>query len=329
MQAIVFANRCGKELSPLNEFYCPAMLPILGKPVLEHCMDELKLNKVKEVFLVISSSQKAIKDYFQQGLRWSLTIHYIICENSDTPNKIKEKLAPTLKLPYYVARGDIVRGTYDWNLPNERESTAYVNLLNKPLGLIKVNDKSCSIDCIDWPLKKPEKIDVVQINCPLKNYLIHTLSSYHQLVLTEANHPQTFIASGIEQSLNLITGKRSLIQSNSLSNGKTYIGDHSYVDKSAKLYGQTSIGHECIVDRGVKVSNSIILDDTYIGAEVEIKNAIVCQNKIIRIDLATCLTVSSTYTISKNKANKESNLSIFNLYNIALRVLRSSRLSCS
>ncbi|WP_027710411.1 sugar phosphate nucleotidyltransferase [Zooshikella ganghwensis] len=324
MQAIVFANRCGKELYPLNEFYCPAMLPILGKPVLEHCIEELKVNNITEIFLVTKNIQNVIKNYFKCGIRWGLIIHYITCDESDSLNSIKQQLSSKLKLPFLAARGDILRGTYDWSLSNEDKSTAYVNMLNKPLGLMKVYDKISSIDCIKWPLKNPEDFNKAQINCPFKNYDLKSISAYHQLSLNEITDMRSLIPSGIEQSFNLIKGKRSIIQKDSIVTGKTYVGDHSYVDCDTLLHGQNSIGHECFVDKSVQISNCIILDDTFIGAGIKIKNSIVCQNKIIYIDSPKPIKISTPYFVSKNKPE---NISFFKIKNIFSKLLKSSALS--
>ncbi len=36
MQAIVFANRNGNELAPLDQQYCPALLPLANKALVEY-----------------------------------------------------------------------------------------------------------------------------------------------------------------------------------------------------------------------------------------------------------------------------------------------------
>ncbi|MGI0116031.1 sugar phosphate nucleotidyltransferase [Zooshikella sp. RANM57] len=322
MQAIVFANRHGNELNPLNEYSSPAMLPVLGKPVLEHCLEELNLNNVKEVFLVINSNQEIIKNHFQSGLRWSLNINYIEQHINDSPDKIKDELSEVLNFPFIVARGDIVRGTHEWNLSNEVVSTAYTNLNNKFLGLIKVYSKDCSIDCIGWPLTHPKQINTEAINCTLENFLIDSPSSYHQLVLNESTNIKSLIPSGIKQSFNLITGKRSLIQLNSLMRGKAFVGDHSYIDKGAQLIGHVSIGNDCFIDRGAKIINSIILDDTYVGADVEIMNAIVFQNKVIRVDLAINSVIRDSFILTKNTSSERGCSNILKIINMISKLLK-------
>ena len=41
MQALIFADRLGRELEPLTDRTCAALLPVLGKPVLEHTLEAL------------------------------------------------------------------------------------------------------------------------------------------------------------------------------------------------------------------------------------------------------------------------------------------------
>ncbi|WP_394494346.1 sugar phosphate nucleotidyltransferase [Shewanella sp. ENK2] len=61
MQAIVFANRTGNELAPLNQQYCPALLPVANKALVEYTLEDLASAGVTDVKLVICSDAKKSK----------------------------------------------------------------------------------------------------------------------------------------------------------------------------------------------------------------------------------------------------------------------------
>jgi bifunctional UDP-N-acetylglucosamine pyrophosphorylase/glucosamine-1-phosphate N-acetyltransferase len=52
------------------------MLPVAGRPLLEHLLSVLKANRVDEVLLVVGYRQGHIKDYFGNGERFGLDITY-------------------------------------------------------------------------------------------------------------------------------------------------------------------------------------------------------------------------------------------------------------
>ncbi|MFO1424556.1 MAG: hypothetical protein U1F70_13075 [Candidatus Competibacteraceae bacterium] len=51
MQALIFADRLGRELEPLTERTCVALLPVVGKRVLEHTLEALVAAGVREASL--------------------------------------------------------------------------------------------------------------------------------------------------------------------------------------------------------------------------------------------------------------------------------------
>jgi bifunctional UDP-N-acetylglucosamine pyrophosphorylase/glucosamine-1-phosphate N-acetyltransferase len=52
------------------------MLPVAGRPILEHLLSVLKANRVEEVLLVVGYRQGSIKDHFGHGERFGLDITY-------------------------------------------------------------------------------------------------------------------------------------------------------------------------------------------------------------------------------------------------------------
>ena len=52
------------------------MIPVCGKPILEHQLDCLKKNKLTEITLVVGHLGQAIKDYFGNGSRFGCNISY-------------------------------------------------------------------------------------------------------------------------------------------------------------------------------------------------------------------------------------------------------------
>jgi len=53
------------------------MLPIVGKPILEYVIENLKLFGVKEVFIIVGYKKETIMDYFEDGSAWDIRIEYV------------------------------------------------------------------------------------------------------------------------------------------------------------------------------------------------------------------------------------------------------------
>lgn len=66
MQAVVLAAGRGTRLLPLTRNRTKAMLPVVGKPVVERVMDGLRAGGIREFIVVASPEDRAIRPYFEE-----------------------------------------------------------------------------------------------------------------------------------------------------------------------------------------------------------------------------------------------------------------------
>lgn len=90
MHALIFADRIGQELEPLNERTCVALLPVVGKPVLEHTLEALVAAGVREAVVALSPFADEVRAVLGDGSRWGMRLDYV-CELSATKNFRKNK----------------------------------------------------------------------------------------------------------------------------------------------------------------------------------------------------------------------------------------------
>ena len=78
MKAVILAGGLGTRLQPYTTFLPKAMLPLGEKPLLEHLIDWIKLNKIDSIVLCVSYLRKTIEDYFEDGNRFGVKIEYAV-----------------------------------------------------------------------------------------------------------------------------------------------------------------------------------------------------------------------------------------------------------
>jgi len=77
MKAVILAAGKGERLEPLTETMPKCMLPLVGKPILEHLIEEIKKAGINEIFIVIGYKGREIRDYFVNGSRFGVKIKYV------------------------------------------------------------------------------------------------------------------------------------------------------------------------------------------------------------------------------------------------------------
>ena len=70
MQALIFADRLGRELEPLTDRTCAALLPVLGKPVLGHTLEALGAAGLSEAVVAVSPFADELRLALGDGGRW-------------------------------------------------------------------------------------------------------------------------------------------------------------------------------------------------------------------------------------------------------------------
>jgi NDP-sugar pyrophosphorylase family protein len=76
MKAFILAAGKGMRLRPLTHFIPKVMIPILGKPVLEHHVEQLADAGIREIIINLHHLPEKIQEYFGDGEKWGVRIQY-------------------------------------------------------------------------------------------------------------------------------------------------------------------------------------------------------------------------------------------------------------
>ena len=76
MKAVVMAGGEGSRLRPLAIRRPKPMVPIAGKPVMEHILHLLKRHGITEVVVTVQYLASNIEDYFGNGSQFGMRITY-------------------------------------------------------------------------------------------------------------------------------------------------------------------------------------------------------------------------------------------------------------
>src|SRR5258708_714539 len=81
MKAVVMAGGEGTRLRPLTSNQPKPMVPIVGKPCMEHILDLLREHGFEDVVVTVAFLPQAIRSYFGDGEPLGLNIEYSVEEN--------------------------------------------------------------------------------------------------------------------------------------------------------------------------------------------------------------------------------------------------------
>src|SRR5213592_3995089 len=81
MKAVVMAGGEGTRLRPLTSNQPKPMVPIVGKPCMEHILELLKTHGFDDIVVTVAFLPQAIRSYFGDGTNLGLDISYSVEES--------------------------------------------------------------------------------------------------------------------------------------------------------------------------------------------------------------------------------------------------------
>jgi len=117
MKALVLAAGIGNRLKPLTLEKPKHLLEVGGKPILQHTIEGLSKTGIKDIFIVVNYKKEMIKQYFGDGSKFNVNIHYLTQDNpkggtGDAVNTAKGKINES----FIVLNGDVL---FDHNILKE------------------------------------------------------------------------------------------------------------------------------------------------------------------------------------------------------------------
>ncbi|MFA7654248.1 MAG: nucleotidyltransferase family protein [Candidatus Magasanikbacteria bacterium] len=113
MKAIILAGGLGTRLRPLTENTPKPLLPIKGRPIIEHALLNFKKHGISDVVLSIGHLADNIKNYFGNGEKWGINITYSIEDQPLGTGGALKKATQGIGGTFLAINGDNL-ADFDW-----------------------------------------------------------------------------------------------------------------------------------------------------------------------------------------------------------------------
>jgi mannose-1-phosphate guanylyltransferase/phosphomannomutase len=307
MRAIILADRLGHELFPLNNKTCPALLPVAGKSVLEHNLVMLANAGIKRAVVVTGPFADQVRTQFEYGQRWGMELDYWGTRGEEDPQAVLAQL-PRIQdeVELLILRGDMLRTSCIAEflaLAATVEGTVLHAVFHgRSLGLCLCRAQQADLTPLHWPalaqcLPMPSASSAEIPDA--QAYQLESLAAYHQANLdAAAGRVPGLLIPGRQTALGLTQGRNSKVTSRSLKIGIAFVGSGCEVHPTAELSHEVVISDHVIIDRHARLSDTVVLPDTYVGEWVNLSHSIAWGNDLIRIDIDTHIRITDAFLLA-------------------------------
>jgi NDP-sugar pyrophosphorylase family protein len=310
MRAVILADRLGRKLLPLTDGTCVALLPVAGKPVIEHTMDYLAAGGIKQATVILAAHADQVRALLGDGRRWGMSLDFGLSRGEEEPDAVLNRISGGPSDCVLLVRGDMLRGGKLQDLLNRAAETAGVGghacSGGKPAGIALCRGEAMDLAPLHWPnLVAGAAIpaDAMLDSGEAPVYALDSLADFHRANLNAvAGEIPGLLIPGRETALGLTQGRNSRVSPRSLKVGAAFVGNGCRVDASAELRGVVVLADYVIVDRQARLSDTVVLPHTYVGELVDLRNAIVRGNDLMRIDTGAQLRITDAFLLADLQA---------------------------
>ena len=143
---VVMCGGLGSRLRPLTYDVPKPLLPVGGKPVLEHIISTLAESGFRQIYLAVNYMADQIQEYFTDGHRWGVQIDYVHEKKSLGTAGALSLLRDRLHEPTIVLNGDLLTGVdyakvYEFHVERKFDLTMGVKpyQIQVPYGVVNLD----------------------------------------------------------------------------------------------------------------------------------------------------------------------------------------------
>src|SRR5467141_3130942 len=328
MKAVVMAGGEGSRLRPLTSRQPKPLVPVAGRPIMEHILLHLRRHQMRDVVATVQYMGASIRNYFGDGSEQGVALTYSV-EDSPLGTAGSVMLArQQLNEPFVVISGDSLT---DIDLGAaarfHRERKAIATIVLKPVpnpleyGVVVMDEGGA----VQRFIEKPSWGEVIS---DLANTGIYILDpavfeffragevtdwsgDVFPKLLKGGENVFGWIADGywedvgshaayVKANFDCLEGRVKVqlpgdrvgdstwihpdaeVFEGARVDGPAFIGAGAKVRAGAWINGPAVIGPYTTIDSGVKISNSIVWDHSYIGLNSRLRGSVVCRSVTVK-----------------------------------------------
>jgi NDP-sugar pyrophosphorylase family protein len=306
LQGVILAAGKGSRLHPITLKRSKAMLPILGKPIVERVMETLWANGIKDFILVVSQDDRDIVKYFNEESELGVNITFVVQEE-------RLGMANALQRAASFIHQDFVLSACDNLAPVQHvaeliECQQADETIHATLSLMRIDPSSVSktgiVEMVDGQVThivekpQPEEAPSDIASLPLYVFTPRILDYLPQVPLSPRGEYELqdaiqmlIEADGGVQGVFFVEGRLTLtgpddllaINRHYLLNGYDRpqlapftVGNNTHLITPLRIEQGTVIGEGCVIGPRVYIER-----DCHIGSNVIIKDAVVLRESAI------------------------------------------------
>ncbi len=272
--AIFCLSRYGSWVNRYFYGINPFLLKFVNMPLFEYQLEFLSLIGIRNVTVFVDDEFREIEYFAERGDRWGFEISYRTVPGESTVEDMT-----LLADPGEGAALLVISGLIFIHYSTKRcEYSLFKSEEPFKIGKIPDGIQYYPPGSLSHGIPKTETI----YDSEFKISAVRDVSDYYELSMEILNKgAQHFVLPGYNNDESIHIGMDVEIGKNIRFNKPVMIGDDTTFKPLSSIGPSAIIGNNVIIDRSTIVRYSIVYDDTYVGADLEISDKILYRDRVI------------------------------------------------
>ncbi|OGN94663.1 MAG: glucose-1-phosphate thymidylyltransferase [Chloroflexi bacterium RBG_13_51_18] len=304
MKAVIMAAGEGQRMRPLTATRPKVMLPVVGTPILEHLLNEVRAAGISDFVFIVGYCDKQVRSYFGSGEKWGVKIVYSEQRKQLGTADAIRMVSDVVDGNFLVINGDVVvdradvkkllRNTCNTMSVFEVKDPGGLGIVelsgNKVVGIYEKSRRPPSLMAnAGLYLFTPEVFDAISKTEKSPRGEYELTDSLKILMVGEGglgyiklkswldlSYPWDLLRVNESMMASLKAQNLGRVEENVFLKGAVVIGRNTVIKSGVYIEGPVIIGDDCRIGPNCFIrSSTTIGNDCHIGASVEVKNSII------------------------------------------------------
>ena len=309
MRAILIAT--GETMSPFSDEFATPMLPMIDRPLLQHAVEWLASHGIDRFDVVLGRRARAIQSLLGDGTRWGVSIRYRTAADVARPWQALGGFGPSADdEPILLAHADrlpLVDPSAD--RPRDGSPVVYVRADDSegrpawsgwawvlPDDLLDLPPDADVNDLFDRLLEPGRGPRVVAVGSILDATTGEALMRSHRDLI--ASRPAGLMLSGREVRPEVWVSSNVRLHPSVRLVPPVFVAEDCRLGPGVRLGPDAFVGAGSVIDADSTVAESVLFPDTYVGASLDLNEALVSHGRLAHLRLGPDLIVDDEQLIS-------------------------------
>lgn len=275
------------------------LLPVANRPLLDYWLETCAELGIGHVQVVLGDGAEQVEEFAGSGSSWGVKIHYSFARASEQPLDYLKAISSRCDDGLLFIGGAFFlrrRQAYRPEGFRKLESCTHLSA-DKIVFLYGRNGEEIEA-LLDGRLKSGRGLEQIHIH----PYVINGIPAYFNLNMKMvAGEFSRYLTAGFSEKDGSSIGYNVLTPPSALLRPPLIVGNDCHFGAMTTVGPMVVVADHVIVDSHTTLSNCLILQDTYIGRNLEIDHKIVSGSHLISARDGTAIQIDDSWLVARNR----------------------------